>query len=209
MQWTQRLKTAVCILTLGFSLSAQAEGNRYGVERLYAGEISAGHAFLVTVEHQGQEADGRFQDAIIVDVRDVREYSAGHPEDAYSVPYPHIYSRPGRDDYLAQDPTTFVNAVAAIAPALDTPILTLCRTGMRSVLAANLLADAGYTNVHNIWQGFIGRTFVDVQGDTVDANNDGQITDADKDGWANFQGLPVDTKLDPDLLFTPYQDLYY
>ena len=54
----------------------------------------------------------------------------------------------------------YVNDVLAKFPDRSTPILTMCRTGYRSVLAANLLADAGYTNVRNIWQGFVGNTKV-------------------------------------------------
>ena len=38
----------------------------------------------------------------------------------------------------------------------NTHILTLCRTGYRSVQAANLLTAAGYKQVPNIWEGFVG-----------------------------------------------------
>ena len=43
-----------------------------------------------------------------------------------------------------------------VIPDKDTPIYTLCRTGMRSVSSGNRLTDAGYTNFRNIWEGFVG-----------------------------------------------------
>ena len=94
-------------------------------------------------------------------------------------------------------------------PDKETPILTICRTGYRSVLAANLLAEAGYVNVRNIWQGFVGQLKTDTVGNVLDLNNDGEFDDADKDGWASFQGLPWTTDLVPKkLLYMPYYDLY-
>jgi len=94
-------------------------------------------------------------------------------------------------------------------------------------LAANILSNPsawvpeyadesvqGYTNVRNIWQGFVGnyKTFTDPgTGETfdLDLNNDGVLSDADKDGWSNFQGLPYSTILRPGLLYQPYIGLYY
>jgi rhodanese-related sulfurtransferase len=38
----------------------------------------------------------------------------------------------------------------------DTPILLLCRSGVRSNAAADLLAASGYTGAHNIIAGFEG-----------------------------------------------------
>jgi hypothetical protein len=80
---------------------------------------------------------------------------------------------------------------------VGTPIMTLCRTGHRSVLAGNILADPAsygingpaFTNVRNIWEGFVGqpkyafKTGSDAlelgtncpSGCKLDLNNDGVI----------------------------------
>ncbi|MDH5369631.1 MAG: hypothetical protein OEW99_06380, partial [Gammaproteobacteria bacterium] len=137
------------------------------------------------------------------------EYGAGHPDKSLNIPFPHIHSRPNREGYVGQNPEQFVSDVIAAFPDRSTPILTLCRTGYRSVLAANLLADAGYTNVRNIWQGFVGNHKVDTAGITLDVNNDGTINDSDRDGWLNYQELPYSTKLSPRLIYAPYEYLYY
>lgn len=101
-------------------------------------------------------------------------------------------------------------AVELAVPDKHTPIYTLCRTGHRSVLAANVLTAAGYKNVYNIWQGFVGQTKIDYYGDfPLDLNHDNQITDEDKDGWRYYQGLPYSTKLKPRLLYAPYMNYYY
>lgn len=86
----------------------------------------------------------------------------------------------------------------------------LCRTGSRSIAASNVLADAGYTHVRNIWEGFEGRPKTEVNGNVLDLNNDGKVGDAgDLDGWANYAGLPTTTLLLPQLIYTPYDYLYY
>ena len=199
------------ILALLTSFNVYAEGNRYDLPRNYHSEISAAKAYILTNHDKGNVEKAEFANAVIIDVRTVEEYGAGHPPKAYNIPFPHIHSRPNHPDiYIAQDPVQFVNDVMAAFPDRSTPILTLCRTGYRSVLAANLLADAGYTNVRNIWQGFVGNTKEDTAGNTLDLNNNGvDGDDGDKDGWSNYQGLPVSTKLLPQLIYAPYEYLYY
>ena len=96
----------------------------------------------------------------------------------------------------------------------DAQIITMCRTGFRSVLPGNLLAAAGYTNVQNMWPGFRGRLKQNLAGEDVDLDGDGVVdgTDpysGDLDGWANFAGLPVSYKLRHWQLYAPYEYLYY
>jgi len=176
---------------------------------------------------------------IILDVRSTPEYRAGHPEYSYNVPYPYIYQycddvddngdpypdgevendrRPdgacvSGGDRIDQTPEQFVDYVESIAPDKDTPIFTMCRTGVRSVGAANRLTEAGYTNVRNMWEGFVGiylkapQVVGYVNGDPiidlddVDLNHDGQFTDEDKNGWRYHQGLPYETRLKRDLIY--------
>lgn len=150
---TSAVKSLLSASTLSLLLSisaVQAEGNRYQFDRSYHSEISASQAFD---KMQAGEA-------ILIDVRRLREHAAGHPELSYNVPYPHIVNS---NDQSAE---AFYNEVFRIVGGkTDTPIMTLCRTGARSVASGNILADpasAGidgpaFTNVQNIWEGFVGR----------------------------------------------------
>ena len=216
------IATAALLAFTSVPLLAQADsdtGNRYDLDRRYAAEISASQAYLETLVHRdhakGHKGQGRSH-AVIIDVRTVEEYVGGHPPNAYSIPFPHIYNRqndPLKGDYIGQDPDDFVAGVDALDLPKDTLIITMCRTGFRSVLAGNLLADAGYTNVRNMWEGFKGNTKLNTSGDEADLDGDGEVkTDpysGDLDGWANFGGLPVSYKLKHWRLYQPYMDLYY
>ena len=143
------------VLALFISSPALAEGSRYDLDRDYDSEISPAKAYF-------EMGAG---ESVLIDVRRLREYRAGHPYDedsgihAYNVPYPHIVQSD-------QDPQVFYDEVVRITGGdYDAPITTLCRTGFRSVLAGNILAnpDANgvtgtpFTNVRNIWEGFVGR----------------------------------------------------
>ncbi len=204
------LITGVSLLAFTASMNVSAEGNRYDLPRDYHSEVSAARAYILTNHNKGNIDNADFANAVIIDVRTVEEYGAGHPPKSSNIPFPHIHARPNKDNYIGQDPEQFVSDVIAAFPERSTPILTLCRTGYRSVLAANLLAEAGYTNVRNIWQGFVGRTKVDTVGNTLDLNNNGvDGDDGDLDGWTNYQELPVSTKLLPELIYTQYEYLYY
>jgi rhodanese-related sulfurtransferase len=193
----------------------------------YQSEISPAEAFVDTVVKRGSWSS-QAQQPVILDVRSLAEYKAGHPENAINAPWPYIQQTcdaSGRTvdgsckksiGQIAQTPDDFLNFVRAKVPNLDTPIYTLCRTGVRSVGAANLLADAGYTNVRNIWEGFWGirmKGEATVNGATVtevvDLNHDGIVNDSDNNGWRNHQKLPYDTRLLPGLVYQPMATLYY
>jgi len=201
--------------------------NRSGLCGHYHSEISPAEAFVDTVVKRGKWARPH-ERAVILDVRSTPEYKAGHPEHAINVPYPFIYQgcdAKGRAldgacltkvSQIDQDPAFFVEYVKKRIPNKDTPIYTLCRTGVRSVGAANLLTDAGYTNVRNIWEGFWGISLKapKVQADgsvketAVDLNHDGAYDHRDLNGWRNHQGLPYDTRLLPHLIYWPAAETY-
>lgn len=69
-------------------------------------------------------------DYIIVDARDQYEYDQGHIKDAIVIPYTDI------EDLAEQK-----------LPNKEQLILVYCRSGRRSKIAAQSLADMGYTNV--------------------------------------------------------------
>jgi len=201
--------------------------NRSGLCGYYHSEISPAEAFVDTVVKRGNWSDPQDR-PVLLDVRSTPEYRAGHPERSYNAPYPYIYQycdEQGRSpdgacikggERIPQDDEAFVSYVERIVPNKDTPVYTLCRTGVRSVYAANLLTDAGYTNVRNIWEGFVGiyLTAPKVQEDgsilvePVDLNHDGEMTDEDKNGWRYHQALPYDTRLLPKLIYKPYKWTY-
>ena len=77
---------------------------------------------------------------VYLDVRTVPEFDEGHPPRAYNVPLQH----PGADGLV--DNPDFVSQVRAlIAP--DAGIVVACAAGVRSLRAAQLLADSGFTNL--------------------------------------------------------------
>ena len=236
---TVRFKPGSALLAVaalaGAALSTWAQAqqpcpteNRSGTCGYYASEISAARAFVDTVVLQGRWGNPAEQ-PVIIDVRSTSEYRAGHPDFAYNVPYPYIYQQcdangrtadgacaKAKVSEIAQDNADFVAYVQSLVRSKDTPIYTLCRTGVRSVAAANLLTDAGFTNVHNIWEGFVGVNLMapkkQPDGTTksmpVDLDHNGVLNDADKNGWRYHMGLPYDTRLLPPLLYRPRLDLY-
>ncbi|MFO7603512.1 MAG: rhodanese-like domain-containing protein [Gammaproteobacteria bacterium] len=199
--------------------------SRSGLCGHYHSQISPAEAFLETVVKRGKWTN-RAAQPVLLDVRSTPEYKAGHPEHSYNVPYPFIYQECenrspdgaciGGGARIMQDPDAFVRYVESIVPDKDTPIYTLCRTGVRSVGAANVLTDAGYTHVRNVWEGFVGiyLTAPKVQADAsiltlpVDLNHDGALNDEDKNGWRNHQKLPYETRLLPKLIYQPMAYLY-
>jgi len=72
----------------------------------------------------------------------------------------------------------------------DAPIILMCRSGGRSAMAADRLADEGFTQVYTVPEGF--------EGDKSKSGADkGQRT---VNGWKNA-GLPWTTDLDKDKMF--------
>ncbi|MDH5446516.1 MAG: rhodanese-like domain-containing protein [Gammaproteobacteria bacterium] len=208
-------------LTLFSSVSnVYAEGSRYDLPRSYHSEISSAKAYLMMKRKK----------AVLIDVRRLREYAAGHPKKSYNVPFPHVVTS---ND---QDPGVLYNEIYNIVEGkTDTLIMTLCRTGFRSVLAANILADPtaygidgpAFTNVRNIWEGFVGRykeadhaagvlggQYLDLNNndvldtDTADVYTHTKDANPDKDGWRNYQELPWSTKLRTSRIFLNDLSLY-
>lgn len=238
---TTSLTIAFCMMPLS---SMADDGNRYNRDRQYQSEISASDAYLQAKDngHKSKKQKGL---ATVIDVRTRREYAAGHPDKAYNVPYPRI------DTGYDQDPTTFYWEVYRNIAKGDTDkvLFTLCRTGSRSIDAGNVLADPNntaidgrrvavladpilgepvpFTNVRNIWEGFVGRELFPFEGSApnpaikLDLNNDGIINvdeadvyahtadaNPDKDGWRNFRNLPWTTKIKKPLSYMQDKNQY-
>jgi len=177
-----------------YAQDGSPDGNRYYKQRYYAGEISAAKVYVKAVLDDDESSDDRdwhrrrpSKKLVILDVRAASEYKAGHPKGAYHMPYPRIYRgcvgnvrtedgecQNGKTGDVAQTPADFFAMVEELFPDKDQPLATLCRTGSRSIDAANILASPetflgdeyngqqGYTRVYNIWQGFVGQPMAGV-----------------------------------------------
>ncbi|HYW80372.1 MAG TPA: rhodanese-like domain-containing protein [Thermoguttaceae bacterium] len=104
----------------------------------------------------------------IIDVRTPEEFRLiGFPEMAMKIP-------------LTRSPQEFVGRVKRIARPEDT-LLIICRSGNRSAVAVNMLAQAGFKDAYSVVDGFEG-----------DRNADRSSPDYGKrtvNGWKNA-GLP-------------------
>ncbi len=108
---------------------------------------------------------------IYLDVRTEAEYAAGHPKGAHNVP---VMIAAGGG--MAPNPDFL--AVVQKAYAKDQKLVLGCRSGVRSMRAAEMMIAAGYTNVIDQRAGFDGPR--DPFGRMLEA------------GWAPA-GLPVET----------------
>lgn len=201
-----------------------ADGNRYNMDRFYHSEISAAQAYQeLERDNREHSRDRHAGKPVLIDVRTMEEYAAGHPVGGYNVPYPKVCT--GCSDQT--DATFYWEVYNIVNGDTDRLIMTLCRTGSRSVTGGNILArpqDYGingpaFTNVRNIWEGFVGQYKYAYDGGTImldsngqpvplDLNNNG-VMDADaadvyaerkdynpdKDGWRNFQQLSWTTRI--------------
>jgi rhodanese-related sulfurtransferase len=87
--------------------------------------------------------------AVLVDVRSQMEYAyVGHPLGAVHIPW--------KEAPAWELNPNFVADVKKLHPNSDAPILLLCRSGQRSLSAAQALEQAGYRHLVNIVDGFEG-----------------------------------------------------
>jgi len=132
----------------------------------------------------------------IIDVRTPEEYLfVGSPEMAWKIPViAQSYEWDAtKEKYPMKLLPDFVARVQTMAKPEDTLMVT-CRSGGRSAIACNLLAQAGFKNVYNIIDGMEG-----------DANADSDsVAQAQpvKDGWKN-SGCPWTKKLTPERMVLP------
>lgn len=110
-----------------------------------------------------------------VDVRSIPEFEQGHPAGAYNVPFQHKSARG-----LTPNPD-FLAAMKAAFPA-DARLVLGCRSGARSLRAAELLAKSGYTSVVDMRGGFSG-----------ERDAAGRVA---CEGW-QARGLPVASQAEP------------
>lgn len=109
------------------------------------------------------------QGYVYVDVRSIPEFDAGHPTGSFNVPLNHMGAR-------GMTPNPDFMAVMEQAFPKDAKLVLGCKGGGRSLQAAGLLLQAGYTTVVDQRAGFDGHA---------------------EPGWRPA-GLPVSTEALPD-----------
>lgn len=73
------------------------------------------------------------RNAIIIDVRETDEWNAGHIAGAIHIPLSDVKNR-----------------VTELEKYKDSPVITQCRSGVRSAKAAEVLKNAGFSAVYNL-----------------------------------------------------------
>jgi len=132
----------------------------------------------------------------ILDVRSPEEFLfVGHPEMAWKIPIAaQVYEWDAeKKKFPMKLIPDFVSRVKEVAKPDDT-ILALCRSGGRSAIAVNLLAQAGFTQAYNITDGMEG----DLVADPESVFHGQRL----KNGWKN-SGCPWTYNLTPDRMILP------
>jgi len=135
-------------------------------DETYAGDLTPKQTWKMLAENL---------DAVLIDVRTEAEYAwVGTPDlsslgkDALNVPWKMF-----PDMELNLD---FVDHVSGAVPGKNTPLMFMCRSGVRSLQAAEAMTEAGYTKCYNLVGGFEGKHDDDGHRSTVN-------------GW-KMDGLP-------------------
>jgi rhodanese-related sulfurtransferase len=133
---------------------------------------------------------------VIIDCRTPEEYVfVGHPAMAYNIPsklMTHEFD-PQKKSYKMIANPHFVEQVKKHFSQNQT-LMILCRSGSRSAKSVNLLAQAGYTNVYTIVDGF--------EGDKVKDDNNYFKGQRMVNGWKN-SGNPWTYANDQALVYLP------
>lgn len=131
------------------------------------------------------------EEVTIIDVRTLEEFLfIGSPPMAWRIPVAvQSYEWDAEKKYYPMAPLAdFVSRVQTVAKPDDTIMIT-CRSGGRSAIACNMLAQTGFTNVYNIIDGMEGNGHSDSDSEA-------------KGGWKNT-GCPWTKKITPDQMVLP------
>jgi len=127
----------------------------------------------------------------IIDVRTPEEYLfVGHPTMAWKVPVAvQLYEWDAEKKRYPMKPLLdFVARMRELANPDDT-LMLMCRSGGRSAIAVNFLAQAGFKHVYNIIDG--------MEGDTIQDPDSVFVGQRLKNGWKNA-GNPWTYNLTPE-----------
>ena len=93
-------------------------------------ENNQGAVYVNITAEEAKEIMDNEEGYVILDVREQDEYDAGHISGAILIPYTQIEAKANE-----------------MLPDKDQLILVYCRSGRRSKIAAEALAELGYTNI--------------------------------------------------------------
>lgn len=93
-------------------------------------ENNQGAVYVNITAEEAKEIMDTEEGYVILDVREQNEYDAGHISGAILIPYTQIEAKANE-----------------MLPDKDQLILVYCRSGRRSKIAAEALAELGYTNI--------------------------------------------------------------
>ena len=127
----------------------------------------------------------------VLDVRTLEEYLyIGHAPMAWNIPLMFQTNEwdAEKERFSMQPNAEFLTLVKEVAAPSDT-IMVMCRSGGRSAMAVNQLAEAGFTNVYQITDG--------MEGDSIDDPLSVFQGQRLRNGWKN-SGVPWTYKPDPD-----------
>ena len=132
----------------------------------------------------------------ILDVRTPEEYIfVGHAEMAWNIPLVfQAYQWDVTKGYFAVRPNPDFLALVKDQFTPEDTILITCRSGGRSAMAVNLLAQNGFTHAYNIVDG--------MEGDTVKDPESLFNGKRMKNGWKN-SGVPWTYAINPDQMRLP------
>ncbi|MBK9121656.1 MAG: hypothetical protein IPM16_00845 [Chloroflexi bacterium] len=127
------LLVALLVFIMPFTAVAQEQAV---VDRLQAYNLMLPQGYGVTSVENAVTFLSENPDTLLLDVREIAEYEAGHLENSFNVPI----------RTLSQN--------LALLPDLDAPILVICKGGARATLAATSLGILGYSNVKILAGGY-------------------------------------------------------
>lgn len=126
----------------------------------------------------------------ILDVRTPEElHFVGHPAMAWNIPafiQTYVWDFDKERFPMKPNPEFITKAKELFSP--DDTLLVMCRSGGRSAMAVNQLAEAGFNYVYNITDG--------MEGDSVKDPESVFHGQRMKNGWKN-SGIPWTYKIDP------------
>ncbi len=153
----------------------------------------------VTAKEAYEKWKAEPEKVMILDVRTPEEYLfVGHPTMAWKIPVAiQAYEwDAGKKQFPMKPLPDFVSRVSEVAKPKDT-LMVMCRSGVRSAIAVNMLAKAGFKNVWNVVDGF--------EGDRVEDAESVFNGMPQRNGWKN-SGCPWTYDLTPDRMALAAQE---
>ena len=110
----------------------------YRTAKIYKEDISSNSAF--SMQKNG---------ALLIDVRTKPEFKNLRAKDSINIPI--FYAKNGKRVFNRN----FINEIYDISNKnINKEIILICRSGSRTKLASNILAEQGFSNIYNVQYGF-------------------------------------------------------